>query len=353
MRAALVLWLAFQIPASDVTQHVQAGLEARQHGRLAEAIAEFKKVTELEPSQVAGFVNLGSVYLESRDYGSAIAPLKRALELDGSLIGAHQMLGYALLAQGYSAEAIPHLEQAQVFDGLGIAQLETGKLPEAVLSLERALEKRPNDPDLFYYLQRALGLLSKQFYDSLVGIYPDSSRAHQALGDSSAILGRFPEAEREYQEALRLAPDTPGIQLALGELYSGASQWAKAEQSFRAEAKIRPGDAQTAYGLGSALLQQGKVHDALLELERADRLRPEMPETLYALGKAALLDGDARTAEKTWLRLIGLESEGDIATQAHFGLAGLYRRQGKTKEAEREMEIFRKLKPPTGHPKPY
>jgi len=95
------------------------------------------------------------------------------------------------------------------------------------------------------------------------------------------------------------------------------------------------------------------VHDALLELERADRLRPEMPETLYALGKAALLDGDARTAEKTWLRLIGLESEGDIATQAHFGLAGLYRRQGKTKEAEREMEIFRKLKPPTGHPKPY
>src|SRR6266404_1894994 len=115
MKAALVLWFAFQIPVSEMVQHVQAGLEARRQGRLAEATVEFKKVIELEPTQAAGFVNLGSVYIESHEYGSAIAPLKRALELDGTLIGAHQMLGYALLAQGYSAEAIPHLEQAQAF----------------------------------------------------------------------------------------------------------------------------------------------------------------------------------------------------------------------------------------------
>ena len=32
-----------------------------------------------------------------------------------------------------------------------------------------------------------------------------------------------------------------------------------------------------------------------------------------------------------------------LAAQAHFGLAGIYRKQGKAAEADREMEEFRKL----------
>jgi tetratricopeptide (TPR) repeat protein len=344
MKLAIVLLLALQGPSPEVMQHVQAGMEARRQGHTAEAIAEFKKVTELEPALAIAFVNLGAAYMENHDYGAAIPPLQRALELDGNLVGAHQMLGYALLAQGYAAKAIPHLERAQAFDALGIAQLETGNLPEAITNLEAALAKRPNDPDLLYYLQRATGLLSKQFFDALVSGDAQSARAHEALAESYAMLRRMPDAEREFHEALRLRPDTPGIQSALGDLYSSAAQWTKAEAAFRAEAKLRPGDAQAAYGLGWALLQQGKVHEARLELQRADTLRPDMPETLYALGKASLLDSDDALAEKAWTRVISIEDDGDLAMQAHFGLAGLYRRQGKVPAADHEMEAFKKLK---------
>jgi len=58
-----------------------------------------------------------------------------------------------------------------------------------------------------------------------------------------------------------------------------------------------------------------------------------MPETLYSLGKAASLDGDAATAEKEWSKLLSIEKESSLAGQAHFGLAGLYRKQGKTAAA--------------------
>jgi len=64
------------------------------------------------------------------------------------------LLGYALLAQGYAAEAIPHLERIQEQTALGIAQIETGQLPQAVTNLQAALAKHPNDPDLLYYLAR-------------------------------------------------------------------------------------------------------------------------------------------------------------------------------------------------------
>jgi tetratricopeptide (TPR) repeat protein len=91
------------------------------------------------------------------------------------------------------------------------------------------------------------------------------------------------------------------------------------------------------------LLQQGKAKEARPELQRANRLLPDMPETLYSLGKAATLEGDATAAEKAWNHLLEIETGTPLAAQAHFALAGLYRKQGKTAEAEREMKEFEKL----------
>ncbi|HVT91361.1 MAG TPA: tetratricopeptide repeat protein [Bryobacteraceae bacterium] len=346
----LVLALAWQGVSPQAVEHAQAGIAARKQGHLDKAIEEFRRVTELAPDFPAGFMNLGAACMESRDYGAAIGPLKRALELDPALSGAHQMLGYALLAQGYAAESIPHFEKAGARGGLGIAQLEIGKLPEAIANLQAELAAHPNDPDLLYYLGRASGLLSKNTFDALLSSYPDSARSHQALAENYAALRRTQDAEKEYREALRQRPETPGIHLALGEVYAAASDWVKAEVEFRAEAKLQPGSAEAAYRLGSALLQQGKASDARAELARADRLRPEMPETLYALGKAASLDGDSTAARKAWTDVISIEKTGPLAAQAHFGLAGLYRKQGRTAEAEREMQEFRKLKEPASAP---
>src|SRR5260370_40311456 len=157
----LFAWLAGQSAAPGALQHLQAGLDARKQHQIDAEITEFRKAAELDPSLADAFANLGRAYMEAHDYGAAIAPLKRALELSPDLPVAHQFLGYALLAQGYAAEAIPHLSRVGAQDALGIAQLETGQLNEAVSTLGSALAKRPNDPDLQYYLGHASGLLSK------------------------------------------------------------------------------------------------------------------------------------------------------------------------------------------------
>ncbi len=340
----LVLWLAGQAAApSEAIAHLQAGIAADKQHHVEVAITEFRKATDLDPNLVEGFVGLGQAYLENREYGSAVAPLKHALKLNPDLIPAHQLLGYALLVQGYSAEAIPHLERAQENAALGIAEIDAGQLKEAVPHLQAALEQRPNDPDLLYYLGRASGLLSKQSVDTLLTIDPDSARAHQAMAENYFALRQMPQAEREFLAAIKLRPDTPEVHLELGNVYAKSSQWDKAEAEFRIQTKMQPGNAEAAYRLGSALLQEGKSHEAREELIRADHLRPDMPEVLYSLGKAAMLESDQAAAEKSWLRLLSIEKESDLAAQTHYALAGLYRRQGKKPEAEREMQEFKKL----------
>jgi tetratricopeptide (TPR) repeat protein len=339
----LFLWLALQAVSPEGAKHMQAGVEAHKEGRLEVAIAEFRKATETDPNLVEAFLNLGEELMQIHDYGAAVAPLKRALELRPDLDAAHLQLGYALLSQGYAAEAIPHLEQVRALEALGIAQIETGQYQEAVSSLSEALVKRPNDPDLLYYLGRASGLLSKRAVDTLLSAHPDSARAHQAMGENYFVLRQMLQAEQEYREALRQRPDIPGLQLELGLVYVGSAQWDKAEGAFRAEVNRQPGNAEAAYRLGETLLQQGRAREARAELERADKLQPDMPETLYSLGKAASLDADIALAEKCWTRVVALEKETPLAAQAHFGLAALYRKQGKPAQAQREMQEFQRL----------
>jgi tetratricopeptide (TPR) repeat protein len=350
IRALILLWFAWQVASPQAAQHMQAGIAADKQRQFDVAITEFKQVTELDPLFADGFISLGQAYMESGDYGSAIPVLKHALELNPDLPPAHQLLGYALLAQGYAGEAIPHLERSPDKTALGIAEIQTGQLPEAVASLQAALAAHPDDPDLLYYLGRASGLLAKQSVDTLLGAYPDSARAHQAMAENYFVLRRMPDAEKEYREALKLRPGLPEAHLALGEVYAGAFQWAKAEEEFRMQAKLQPGNAEAAYRLGDALLEQGKAHEARAELLRADRLMPEMPETLYSLGKAASLEGDAASAEKAWTKLLSIEKQSSLAAQAHFGLAGLYRKQGKTAEAQHEMQEFQSLQNNSNQP---
>src|SRR5260370_9349653 len=237
----LMLWMASQAVSAEAVQHMQAGIEADNKEHCEVAVGEFRKAAELAPNLAEAVVGLGRAYMENHEYGAAVAPLKRAVELNPDLLVAHEFLGYVLLAQGYAAEAIPHLEHAGARDALGIAQVDAGQLAEAVVNLREAVAKRPNDPDLLYYLGRASGLLSKQSIDQLLAVDPEAPRAHQAMGENYFVLRQMPQAEKEYQEALRLRPDLPGLPLELGLVYARASQWNQAEQELRVATKLATG----------------------------------------------------------------------------------------------------------------
>ncbi len=254
IRMVLFITFATVSLSPEAVQHMQAGIAADKQRQFDVAVSEFKKVTELEPNFADGFISLGQVYMEKHEFSSAMPPLKHALGISPDSAPAHQLLGYALLIQGFASQAIPHLEKAQDKTALGVAQIQAGQLSDAVVNLQGALAAHPNDPDVLFYLGRASGLLSKQSIDTLLAGYPDSARAHQAMGENYYVLRQMPDAEKEYREALRLRPDVPEVHMELGEVYAGAFQWDKAEEEFRAQSKLQPGNAEAAYRLGRSVV---------------------------------------------------------------------------------------------------
>jgi tetratricopeptide (TPR) repeat protein len=366
-------------------------------------------VTELQPNSAAGHANLGDAYFQNGEYGAAIPELELALRLNPNLMGAHQTLGVALLVQGNPEEALPHLEKVRTPELLGLAYLETGRLGSAITALQAALDRQPNDPDLLYYFGRATAFASKRTFDQLAKVNLDlarkisaaadnesrppqdvvnlqqalakqpndadllfafsraaalasrqafdrilqsnanSARAHQVLAERYLESGRLPEAEREYAESLRLKPYTSNVHLALGDVFAAEGNWSAAVAQFRMESKLRPASADAFYSLGSVLLQQGQASGAVEELASADRLRPDTPQILLALGKAAFAANDAARAEASWIKLLGIDKESDLAASAHLELATLYRRAGRSQEADREMAAYEQSKKPGGH----
>jgi tetratricopeptide (TPR) repeat protein len=335
--------------SSDVNTLLQTGVDAENRHNLDEAIAAFHKAADLDPSSGVAFLRLGDAYMQERDYAAAIPPLKRAAELNPDSLPVHQLLGYALLAAGYASEAIAHLKMIQDYGALGIAQLQADQPGEAVANLRIALAKAPDDPDLLFYLSRAATAFSEQLSEKLLTAFPNTARGHQVRGQNDYALKMFPEAEKEYVQAIALRPELPGLRLELGLVYAAQSEWENAEEQFRGEAKLQPGNAEAAYRLGDALLQRGKMKEAFAELQRSDSLRPDMPETLYSLGRAGA-SSDPSVAEHALTRVVELEKETPLAAQAYFALAGIHRKQGKTDQAAHEMQEYRRIQALAAHP---
>ena len=326
----------------DATQHLQTGLALERQQDLDGAIREFLEAVKAAPDYDLALLNLGDAYMKKSDFADAVPPLKNALERNPSSEEAKRLLGYALLAQGYAGEAIPYLDQVHEYRALGIAQMETGKYADAVTSLLTASAQTPNDPDLLFYLSRASEALSSQSLDRLLAQFPDSDRAHQALGKHYFGIKETDKAIQEYEMALRARPNLPGLHLELGQVYAGVSDWPKAESEFRKEVALQPGSAEASYRLGYSLLQQGKMKEAADELQRSAKMQTDNADTLYALGKATL-NFDAAVAEKSLMRVTELEKDTPLAAQAYQALGTLHRKEGKTDLAAQEMKEFQRI----------
>jgi tetratricopeptide (TPR) repeat protein len=352
-----LLWMCLLLPPQsaepsvppDALPLLQSGIDAENRGDLEQAVAAFRKAADLAPSSAIVFLRLGDAYMKEHDYAAAIPPLKHAAELSPDAPAVHQLLGYALLSQGYASDAIAHLKIIHDAGALGIAQLQAGQSAEAVANLQAALEKSPDDPDLLFYLSRAATALAGQLLDRLRSADPNSARGHQAVGQTDFEMKMLPEAAKEYEQAISMRPDLPGLRLELGQVFAAGSEWAKAEEQFRGEAKLQPGSAEAAYRLGNALLQQGKMKEAAEELKRSDSLSPGMPETLYALGRAAATT-EPDVAEHSLQHVIEIEKDTALAGQAFLVLAQIHRRQGKTEQAARDMQDYRRIQALAAHP---
>ncbi len=189
-------------------------------GNDADALeAAAREMLRLYPGDKVGLEYLGMSYLFRGDYGAAeqyyekarSAGLKRSrwrvLMYD---LRVHQ--GFALVNAGSPAEAEPRLrealgirdDQGETWNALGVALVRQGKFDEARKAYERALKLEPNTP-LYHQNLESLNQAQQQLRADAEFQRADHAAATAALGQLREAVGRAPAGGNAPASGLALA----------------------------------------------------------------------------------------------------------------------------------------------------
>ena len=278
------------------------GFAQSHQGKSTEAIAAYKKATQLDPKWFEAQQNLGLTLAKSGDLTAAAAALKIAVTLK-PVVGGQQALAAAWLSLAQVTE------ESQPQDSLAAYQKAAELDPtnsEAQLGIARMAERSGNAAAAEQqYLKLAaagnndsierlisLYLKQKRFADAeawlhkYISVNPQNTAAQLQLGKLLAAEGKMQEAIATLEPLYKASPD-PKLARDLASLYLETKQYPAAADLLRPLIAQSPNDAQLHLDYGSALMHQLKYAEAQTVLLKAVQLNPNLVEAYSDLAYAA------------------------------------------------------------------
>ncbi len=98
--------------------------------------------------------------------------------------------------------------------------------------------------------------------------------AYRLLGEALGQQGRFVEADRSFQEALRIQPDYEHGHMAWGVVLAKQKKIDEAMNHFTTVLRMNPGSADAHFNLGIMLVEKGKFEEAIDHYLEALKIQP-------------------------------------------------------------------------------
>jgi adenylate cyclase len=196
---------------------------------------------------------------------------------------------------------------------------------------------------------------ARQMFRRAIEIDPEYALAYAGLADSCSLLYMNCDAREQNltqgnvasRRALELGPDLAESHLSSGLTHSLSMRFPEAEREFEFAMKLDPKLFEAVYHYGRARIAQGNLAEAAKLFERACILRPEDFQAPNFLAQCYLglgMKDEARTTYRKSLRLIDerLELNPDDARACQLGAtiaANLHESEAATGYARRALTI--------------
>jgi tetratricopeptide (TPR) repeat protein len=323
-------------------QHIELAVAYRTRGRPADALREFDAAAALQPSAsdvhvlraltleaVGRFEEAGTAFLTAwrRDTANPVKAYYVAMRRGISI--ADRDRARARLAETYralpatSARSVtaPFVTLDAVPDNIspspvvaddataeGFALLGDGKYAEAATALKRAAHAdgdRADDSPLIHFAraQRAeadnqVSEARRNYRAALTGAIAGRSVLLVAIARLAEVEGDAAGAIDALNQAVRLDPDDLNVRQELAAAYAAQGHTDEAFCELMAALFIDPRHAQTHASIGQLYLDAGRTTEAVTAFNRALELAPERYEIRYSLATAHARLGNAAEAER-------------------------------------------------------
>jgi len=190
-------------------------------------------------------------------------------------------------------------------------------------------------------VDRVVACASIQRLRTLVNEKSQDAKVRWDLCLALARVGKYPESEAAFGEAIRLTPDFPQGRFDYWWDLGNKGKNSEVERMCREFLKLKPDDAYAHFHLGRALWNQKKVAsgEAERECREALRLKPDLAEAYNVLGALLREQGKLADAEMAFREAIRSKPE---FWMPRMNLGNMYTEQKKYSDAEKEFrEVVR------------
>jgi tetratricopeptide (TPR) repeat protein len=323
--------------------------DAREAGRVAEAIPLYQQALALRANWDEGWWYLGTLLYSVDRYSDALDSFRHLILTRPEKGATWAMVGLCEIELRKYERALEDLEKARAL-GLGEDQtLSTvARYNDAILlnrfeKFEVAYQVlhqfavEPND-DTSIIEAMGINALRMPFLPSEVP--PDKHELVMMTGRAAfAMAARNEDGDKLFRELLARYPDAPNVHYAYGFFLTGEHP-DEAIAQFRREIEISPSHVASRLQIAFEYIRRDDPSDALPYAEEAVRIEPNSAHGRYLLGRALLETGETQRAIEELERSLKLAPE---SAEVHFALSRAYARAGRKKDAARERAEFSRL----------
>jgi tetratricopeptide (TPR) repeat protein len=296
------LWALIVSQSENPQAWFDLGFAQSHQGKITEAIAAYKKATQLDPKWFEAQQNFGLALAKSGDLTAAAAALKTAVTLKPT-IGGQQALAAAWLSlaqvteESQPQESLAAYQKASELDPTNSdAQLGTARMAERsgntataeqqYLKLAAAGNNDSIERLISLYLKQKRFADAETWLHKYISANPQNAAAQLQLGKLLAAEGKTQEAIAVLEPLYKNSPDSK-LARDLASLYLEIKQYPAAANLLRPLIQQSPTDAQLHLDYGTALMHQLKYPEAQVVLLKAVQLNPNLLEAYSDLAYAA------------------------------------------------------------------
>ncbi|MBQ7158476.1 MAG: tetratricopeptide repeat protein [Treponema sp.] len=290
------------------------GFTFRQMKRYDDAISCFEDVVDQNPNDVLAFNHIGAIYAEREEHEEAIETYLRGLKIDPN----HPILQMNL-AKSYEA---------------------IGSNVKAVSAYAAALKAKPGWLECIDNYSKLLLKLNRvrDAYDLINGalrLNAEDTKMHTRMGDVYMKQSIFPDAEKEYKEALSYNDEYMPALEGLIDSQEEQGKTDEAIQTIQKIEKIDPTNPTVIQKSASVYLSANYLPAAYEKIMQLMDSSSKDVRTLSLLGQYYISNGEWEQAEETLQKIIAIEP-----TYSEFYRSGAKRlvQAGKLDEAEKYLK---------------
>jgi tetratricopeptide (TPR) repeat protein len=325
--------------------------EARNAGRLDDALTSYGKAVQIRPRWPDGWWYLGAIFYEKDLYSQARDAFRNLAALDPERGPVWGMLGLCEFQMRNYEPAVIALQRGRALGFNGNQELESVvRYHSALLHIrfehfEVAFEIlteflrtggniSPKIPEAF-----GLAILRMPYLPAEV---PGDKREEVVLAGEAGFnmaARRLDEARKAFVPLLERYPNDANVHYAFG-VFQLSQDTDLALKEFQRTLELQPAHPPAMVQMAFEYLKREQFNEALPLAERAVQLVPTMYPARNVLGRILLELGQTDRAVKELEEGVRLAP---LSPEMHFVLARAYTRAGRKPDADREREKFKEL----------